>query len=411
MSNDITFILRAKNEARNAAKSFKDDMLGAGAGAKKVGEEAEKARKETDKLGDSAKDTRDDFNMMAKAAGGFGSAIAQALSGLAIGATLMQAASDAREFSAALAEVSTVVPGLPGELESLANAARDLAGAYGGTGAAQLGGFYQAISAGVSDVALATKLVDDANKLAIGGVTDVTTAVDILTTVVNSYGASAISTAEASDALFIGALGGKTTIEELAHELGTVIPIAKAAGVSFDELVAVISALTTQGIQTNAAATQIKALLTGVIRGGSQETSRFAQSAREMGIEFNLAGLQAKGLSGFLADLVDKTGGSADQIGKLFESVEATTAVLALSGEGGAKFADILDQMREKAGVTDEAFKKISENLDQRFKVAVAGLGIALERSGRSSSPFWCPPWRRCPPRSRWWSTIWTTCW
>lgn len=383
MANDLTFVLRAKNETGRASKQFRDDMRAIGLDAKKVGDEAKRASRETDNLGKQAKQARGDFDLMARSAAGLGTVLGQLVAGLSIAAVIGTAVTQAREFSTALAEVSTVVEGTPEQLDALSEAARGLAQAYGGTGADQLSGFYQAISAGISDVALATDLVDQANKLAVGGVTDVTTAVDVLTTAVNAYTPAVLSASEASDALFVGALGGKTTIEELSATLGDVIPLAKAAGVSFDEVVAAVSALTTQGIATPQATTQIKALLSGVIRAGANDTSRFAKAAKEMGLEFNLAALQAKGLSGFLQDLITATGGSADEIGKLFESVEAVTGVLALSGAGGEQFARILDQMRDKAGITDEAFQKVASSLNQRLKVALASVLVSLEQIGQ----------------------------
>lgn len=382
MANELTFILRARNEAGRATKQFRDDMRAIGTDTKKVGDEAKRAARETDNLGKQAAEARGSFDLMSRAATGLGSALGQLVAGLSIGAAIGISIQQAREFSTALAEVSTVVEGTPEQLRDLSDAARDLATTYGGTGASQLSGFYQAISAGITDVALATDLVDQANKLAVGGVTDVTTAVDILTTAVNAYTPAVLSATEASDALFIGALGGKTTIEELSASLGDVIPIAKAAGISFDEVVAAVSALTTQGIATPQATTQIKALLTGVIRAGANDTTRFAQAAREMGLEFNIAALQAKGLEGFLADLIAATGGSADEISRLFESIEAVTGVLALTGAGGEQFARILDQMRDKAGVTDEAFQKVAESLNQRLKVALASLLVSAEQIG-----------------------------
>lgn len=59
---------------------------------------------------------------------------------------------------------------------------------------------YQAISAGV-DYKDSTKFVEDANKLAVAGFTDTTSAVDLLTTVMNAYGLSADEVTNISDTL------------------------------------------------------------------------------------------------------------------------------------------------------------------------------------------------------------------
>lgn len=59
---------------------------------------------------------------------------------------------------------------------------------------------YQAISAGV-DYKDSTKFVEEANKLAVAGFTDTSSAVDLLTTVMNAYGLSADEVTNISDTL------------------------------------------------------------------------------------------------------------------------------------------------------------------------------------------------------------------
>jgi TP901 family phage tail tape measure protein len=167
----------------------------------------------------------------------------------------MQAVNMARGFNAALAETSTLISGTAEEMAMLEEGARSLATAYGTDATEQVKAYYQAISAGAGSVAEATALLDQANKLALGGVTDVTTGVDALTTAVNAYKADGLSAAEASDAMFVAMRAGKTTIGELSGSLGQIVPIASAAGVSFDEVTAGIAALTTQGLSTSMAAT------------------------------------------------------------------------------------------------------------------------------------------------------------
>lgn len=382
-NNEILYILRAKNDARRASKQFSDDMRASGRSVKEVGDQAQKARKSTDQLGASAKRSARDFGLLKKAAAGLGTAVGAAVAAFLSFQTISAAISTAREFNAALAETSTLIEGTPAQLDQLRNSTRDLAAEYGVSATEQVKAFYQAISAGAANLDDANSLVVQANKLATGGVTDVTTSVDILTTAVNAYGKDALNAQQASDALFVGMKAGKTTIGELASELGTVIPLAKAAGVSFDEITAATAALTTQGVRTNTATTQLKALLSGVIKAGAKDGSEFAKAAKEMGIEFNIAGLQAKGLKGFLDDLIEKTGGSADQIGRLFESVEAVNAVLSLSGVGAQKFSDVMEDMRQKAGATDEAFQKVAQNLDNRMKAALASMVVSLEKLGQ----------------------------
>ncbi|WP_425087767.1 phage tail tape measure protein [Stappia sp.] len=299
-----------------------------------------------------------------------------AIGGVAISADVR----GARDLSASLAEVSTLLNDTGDDLARIQAAARDMGKEFGTTAASQVKGFYQAISAGATDVATATALLESANKVAIGGITDTVTAVDVLTTATNAYAASGLSAAEASDALFVGMRAGKTTIAELASSLGNVIPTAASLGVSFDELVAGTAALTTQGQSTAQAVTGVRAILTQI----AKPTSEAAKLAKSLGLEFNTTSLQAKGLSGFLDDVIAKTGGNVDAMAQLFGSVEALNAVLSFAGGGGAAFAKILQDMADKAGAADAAYGKVADSLDKRLGVALNRIADVSVRLGEA---------------------------
>lgn len=277
----------------------------------------------------------------------------------------------AREFSAAMAEVSTLLPTVGNELKGVEAAARAMAKEFGTSSTEQVRGFYQAISAGASTVAEATAVLDAANRMAIGGITDTVTAVDILTTATNAYAATGLTAAEASDALFLGMRAGKTTIGELASSLGQVVPLASSLGVSFDELVAGTAALTTQGVATSEAVTGLRAVLVAI----AKPTTDAAKSAKALGINFTSAGLQAQGFAGFMQEVIEKTGGNVEQMAKLFGSVEALNAALSMAGGAGETFNDILDDMNAKAGATQTAYDLVAESIDKRFGNALARLG------------------------------------
>ncbi|MFY0682621.1 MAG: phage tail tape measure protein [Thalassovita sp.] len=314
------------------------------------------------------------MNSLKISAAAMGRALAGAAGAFVSLTTLQQASRESLNFGAAMSEVSTLLNDVPGQMKALEQSARDLSKQYGGSATKQANAYYQAISAGATDAASATAILDTANKLAIGGVTEVTVGVDILTTTINAYGRDVISAEQASDALFVGMRAGKTTIAELAGSLGTVIPIARAMDVSFEEVVAGTAALTTQGIATSEAVTGLRAALTAITAPSKQATDL----ANSLGLQFDSQSLSAKGLSVFLSDVIAKTGGSSDAMATLFGSTEATTAALALAGGGSEKFSEILDSMAVKAGATSTAFEKMAGDDLQRYRVALANIGDGM---------------------------------
>lgn len=316
--------------------------------------------------------------MFGRAVDGVGRSVSSArarvlsfVTGLAAMATTMVGIaagfSGARGFSAAVAELSTLLPTANRDLAIMTQNARALADEFGTSRAAQAQAFYQAVSAGASGAAAATETLTAANKLAIGGITEVTTGVDVLTTAVNAYAQTGLTAAQASDALFVGMKAGKTTIGELASQLGFVIPIAASLGVEFDALVAGVAALTTQGLSTASATTSLRAALSAIAKPASQAQ----KLAKALGIDFSTTALRAKGLAGFMQDVIKGAHGNADALAILFGSVEALNGMLALAGAGGDKFNEILEQMQTKAGATDEAFEKVAKSLDFRLRTSM----------------------------------------
>ena len=333
--------------------------------AKKAGP-AEKAVKGVGTAGTAASSGMSKFSksVVATVAGMATLTAAMALARKAIGVAL--------PFDAALAEASTLIEGTTQQIDFLRNASRSMAGEFGGNATTQVQAFYQAISAGASTVEEASDLLRVANVTAKGGVTDLVTSVDVLTTSVNSYGKDVLSAADAADILFTGVKAGKTTMGELGGTLGNVTSIAAQAGLSFEELVSGVAALTAGGLKTSVAVTGMRAIIASLLKPSSEAV----KLSEKLGIEFSAAGLRAKGFSGFMADLVEKTGGSQEAIATLFGGVEALGPILAFAGTAGDKFNETMSAMAVRSGAAQEAADKIAASLSDRLNVALGKAGL-----------------------------------
>ena len=283
---------------------------------------------------------------------------------------------NAIKFNSAIAETSTLIDTTEFDMRRLTNSVLDQSAAFGSLPDRQAKAAYQIISAGATDASTAIDILTASNKLAVGGVTDVAVAADGLTSVLNAYGDAVGDATDVTDTLFVGIRAGKTTAEELASSLGKVAPIAANTNVEFTELVAGIAALTKGGISTREAVTGLRAILASVVK----PTKEAQEAAKRLGIDFTTAGLQSKGLAGFLEDVVNKTGGSTDEIAQLFGGVEALVPVLALAGQAGEDFNDILAQMEERGGATEEAFNKIANSPGFQINRVVASLNAEFSR-------------------------------
>ena len=289
----------------------------------------------------------------------------------------------ATTFNTAMAEVSTLVDTSTTDMDALTRQVRSLSMEYGQMPVDTAKAMYTTISAGFGDAKDATVMLSGAMKLARGGITSTDSAIDGLTSIMNSYGMVASEVTSVSDMMFVAMKAGKTTIGELSASMGKVTPLASAAGVGLDQLLAGTSALTLGGLQTAEAVTSLRGILAAVIK----PTSDAVKTAEDLGINFSTAAIKSMGLQKWLAHVADKAGGSQEILSSLFGRVEALSGVLALTGNQAGSFASILEQMGESAGATDEAFRKVNASASAAFDRAKANAAVLMETIGNALLP------------------------
>lgn len=270
------------------------------------------------------------------------------------------------EFEAALTEVKTILPDVAEGSEDLSDSLVRASSQFGTTAAAQAKSFYQIISAGIEDTTEANEVLIASNQLAIGGLTQTADAVRIITGALNVYGDEVGSASDVSDSLFQTVKLGVTRVEELASSLGLVLPVAKQAGVSFDEINAAVATLTKRSVPTSLAVTQIRSLLAAVAKNASRAEKVLG---KDLAPAFSEAALRSKGLVGFLKDLQVATGGNTKTLFELIGRIEGVNAVLTLGTDNFIELSDIQDKFQNKAGATADAFNDVNATAGRQFKI------------------------------------------
>lgn len=297
-------------------------------------------------------------------------AAAGAVAGIGFSAIKMAA-----DFDKAFGEVTTLFDAPKAQIAELRSDIKDLARAEGVDAVKATKAMYQAISAGVKPAQVIGFLKDNI-KLAVGGVTELSTAVDLTTTVMNAWGLEQKELTNVSDAMFTAVRLGKTTIDELGAAMFNVAPVAGAMGVSVDEVAAALAVLTAKGVPTAVATTQLRQAILAL----AAPTKRQKKEMDELGLSFDAAKIEALGIDEVFRQLIEATGGNDEQLRRLVGSTEALQAVLALGSEGGAEFAAALDEMKNKSGSTDVAFTKMNETFSRQFDILKGQLkGILLD--------------------------------
>lgn len=266
---------------------------------------------------------------------------------------------DLLEFEKATAEIRTITQGLNIDQKELNKTLLDTSKAFGTSPQAQAKTFYQIISAGITDAAEANEVLIASNKLAVGGLTSTEGAVDLLTTTLNSYGSTGLTAARASDILFGTVKLGKTRIEELQSSMGSILPTAAAIGVGFEDVNGALAQLTTKGISTSEAVTQLNAVFTAVFK--KQDTAK--TFGKDVANAFSIQSLQTKGLTKFLRDLNGTLGGSTEKLTKLLGRAEGAKAILALASDGFKGMDDKVKELQTSTGAADDAFKEMANTI------------------------------------------------
>lgn len=237
---------------------------------------------------------------------------------------------------------------------------------------------YSAISAGVKQADV-TNFLTQSNKLAKGGLTDLATATDLLTTVQNAYGLSQKDMQHVSDVLIQTQNKGKTTVGELGSAMGKVIPTANSLGVSVEQLGASYAIMTAGGINTAESTTYLNSMLNELGKSGSGVDKILREQTGKSFKELMESGKSTGDVLQILSDYAKKSGKSLTD---LFSSAEAGKAATALMKDGVKGFNEQLDGMINSTGACDKAFKTMNSTAKEQLTQSINKLKNAMVEIG-----------------------------
>lgn len=316
---------------------------------------------------------------------GAAAAAAAAAAAVAIASFVKSSITEFVEFEEKMNEVFTLLPDQSRAAErKMTQDAKNLAREFGILPNEVVPALYQAISAGVPKENV-FDFMEVASRAAIGGVSTVETAVDGLSTAMNTYGQENLSAKNAADAMFTAVKLGKTNFELLSGSMSTVLPVAKAMGVDFDQVMAAVATLTKQGVPTAQAMTQIRSAMQAL----GSPTTRQSEYLQQLGVDTEkmkaaLAG--PNGLAVAMQMMEKAAAGDNEKLRKMVGSVEALQGILGVTARGGLIMAESMDAMGKKAGANDVAYGKMNESLKRTFEALKATVSVGLTNAGAAFS-------------------------
>nr|WP_272918564.1 phage tail tape measure protein [Streptomyces sp. HUCO-GS316] len=306
-----------------------------------------------------------------------------AQNGLLIGAALGVGVAQAIALERAMANVLTISRQITSEnVGAFTDQIVELSTRLPQTAEQLAEGLYQVVSSGF-DGADAMKILEVAAQGAAAGLTTSETSARALLGVLNAYGMTAADASDVMDVMFQTVNYGVISFEELAQQLGDVVPMAAAAGVEFDDMSAALAAITLTGIPAAEAVTALNMLLTRVMK----PTQDLKQAIKDLGYESAASAVQQDGLYVVVNKLNGAAGNTAEGIASMWKDIRATRAALSLASAGGQNYANTYAGIANevaRAEATQKAYALQTDTVTGQWQLAsnqARALAIDLGRA------------------------------
>lgn len=342
----------------------------------KAEEELKKLEKQLADVNNKWKDTAESLDKMGKKSVEVGKNLSTKVTapivGIGVAATKMGS-----DFVDALAKVSTLADTTQVSMDDLKVGIMDISNASGVAATEVSESVYSALSAGV-ETSEVLDFIESNIMLVKAGFTEMGTAIDVTTTVMNAYGEAAYDVTKIGDILVKTQDEGKISVDELGQNLGRVIPTASSLGVNLDQLGASYAIMTAKGQNANIATTNLNSMLGELGKTGSRADEALRQMTDKSFKELVADGETVGDVLGLLSEYAEQAGLS---LSDMFGSTTAGSAALTLLSNGVDGFNESVDIMNNSTGTMAENFEKLqtpSEELKKSLnKIKNAMMDIA----------------------------------
>jgi TP901 family phage tail tape measure protein len=278
----------------------------------------------------------------------------------AIGAVvgqLQKAALEAVAFQIKISEIRTLSTENQSSFEAWSKSIERVSNAFGIPQVEVAKAAYEALSAQVTRSKDGTEqFLTAAANLARVGVADIGEAGKLLASVFNAYNISAERAEEVSAKLFVAIDRGNFTAKDLAGNFGRVETTAATLGVTFDELLAAMTTLTRQGVNSSDAQTQLSNVFLKLLN----PSERAAKIMRSWGFESGQAAIAGLGFVGVLQKIEAATKGDAAALAEFGGEMRSIRGLIGLTTRGkGEEFQQDLAEIKNDAKKRFDQAKQI----------------------------------------------------
>ena len=230
-------------------------------------------------------------------------------------------------------------------------------------------GLFVIASAGLRG-ADATEALELSLKAAAAGLGETQDIARAVSGALNAYGTEVIDAASATDVIVATARAGNFETSQFAAAIGRVLPFAKQAGSSLEDMGGAVALLT----RTNGDAAQSVTQVSALFRAFVVPTEEAKKALDNVGLsaEDMRNAISSDGLPAALDMLDEKLGGNREQLGRLLGSSEAASAAFQILDADSKTIAETFGVVNDATGITQEAFEVMQDTAENKLAVAMA---------------------------------------
>ena len=283
---------------------------------------------------------------------------------------LTQAADRAIQFSKTIGTIQTISEKNAGSIELWSKNLIELSNNFDIELLDATEAAYEALSNQIGRNIDVIYFLDDAFNLAQATTSKALDTTNLLSGALKGYNLQQLESQRISNILFKTIDLGRVRVEQIADTFGNTTPMAKALGISFEELNAALQTLTVKGVRPDTALTSINNIILTLLK----PSESFKDLLKEWGVNSGEAAIQSFGFVGVLEKLeAELQSGGLERIADIAKNMRAIRAEAGLLAGGTFDdFSKNLQETTEDVDALNKASAIMAENVgvkvDKAFK-------------------------------------------
>jgi len=188
------------------------------------------------------------------------------------------------------------------------------------------------------------EMIPVVTRMATAGAVDMVSAADITTNILFGYGMAVEDLSKATDVLVAAFTGANVTLQLLGETFKHVGPVAKSAGMEFEEITAAAALLGNAGIQGSIAGTSLKSAISRLI----SPSNTAARILKRLGVETTTSEGKLRNLADIIEDL-SKAGATTADVLRIF-GLRAGPSMARLLDVGADALRQYTQRLRDSEG-------------------------------------------------------------